>query len=349
MKKLTSPIRVAVVGTGYFGRFHYDAWSRIPQIKLVGICSKSVEQAQPLAKKYGHGNNPLPVFTDVDALIQECQPDIIDITAPPKAHLELIERAAPKVSAISCQKPFCDGLAGAQTAIDVCARSKTRLAVHENFRFQPWYREIKNILDQGDLGDLFQATFRMRTGDGQGPKAYLDRQPYFQNMQRFLIHETGVHWIDTFRYLFGEPIDVYAQLNQLNPVISGEDAGLVLFDFENGFRGIFDGNRLSDHIAKDRRKTLGELTIEGSKGTIRLDGDGRIFKRKFGSNEEVEHSYSWHDHLFAGDCVYNCTRHIVDAWITDKTPETEANNYLKNQIIEELVYKSAKNGKRLKL
>ena len=54
------------------------------------------------------------------------------------------------------------------------------LVVHENFRFQPWYREAKRLVDAGMLGALHAVAFRLRPGDGQGPRAYLDRQPYFQ-------------------------------------------------------------------------------------------------------------------------------------------------------------------------
>ena len=89
-----------------------------------------------------------------------------------------------------------------------------------------------------------------------------------------------------FRFLFGDIKSVFANLSKLNTNISGEDAGIVFFEFKNGIRGLFDGNRLSDHIAEDRRLTIGEMLIEGSKGTIRLNGDGEIFKRDFGNNFE---------------------------------------------------------------
>jgi predicted dehydrogenase len=61
--------------------------------------------------------------------------------------------------------------------------------VHENFRFQPWHREIKRLLVQDSIGDrLHSLTFRSRPGDGWGERAYLDRQPYFRDMPRFLIY-----------------------------------------------------------------------------------------------------------------------------------------------------------------
>ena len=88
-----------------------------------------------------------------------------------------------------------------------------QLVVHENFRWQPWYREAHRLIRDGVLGKLHSVAFRLRPGDGQGPRAYLERQPYFQKMPRLLVHETAIHWIDTFRFLMGEITAVYASLH----------------------------------------------------------------------------------------------------------------------------------------
>ena len=105
------------------------------------------------------------------------------------------------------------------------------LIIHENFRFQPWYREMKRWIEAGRFGDLHSVSFRLRPGDGQGPRAYLDRQPYFQDMP-LLVHETAVHWVDTFRFLMGPIKAVTARLRKVNPVIAGEDAGYIIFEFD---------------------------------------------------------------------------------------------------------------------
>ena len=52
-------------------------------------------------------------------------------------------------------------------------------------------------LDRGTLELVLPDGSHRRFGDGQGPRAYLDRQPYFQTMPRLLVHETAIHWIDT--------------------------------------------------------------------------------------------------------------------------------------------------------
>ncbi len=336
MSKLPEIPRVAIVGAGYFGQFHFDAWQRMTGVNLVGFCETDAERAAQTAETFG-----IPAFTDATEMIETLNPDLIDITTPPPAHLGLIGTLAPNVDHIICQKPFCGGVTDARKAITIANQHNTRLAIHENVRFQPWYRQTKKLMEAGAIGTPYQITFRMRTGDGQGPDAYLDRQPYFQTMPRLLIHETAIHWIDTFRYLMGEITSTHAHLSRLNPVIAGEDAALITFHFENGTRGIYDGNRLSDHIATNRRLTMGEMMLEGSGGTLRLDGEGRLWLRLFGSNTEAQQPFDWHDHHFGGDCVYLCNHAILNAWQCGQDAETEAHLYLRNQEIVEEIYAAA--------
>ena len=195
--------------------------------------------------------------------------------------------AAARGLAVLCQKPLAPTLDEARDIVALAESAGIRLIVHENFRFQPWYRHAKALLDAGRLGRPHAIAFRLRPGDGQGARAYLDRQPYFQNMPRFLIHETGIHFVHVFRFLFGEVAAVTARLRQLNPAIAGEDAGYVVFEFENGAGGLFDGNRLNDHVAENCRLTMGEMWLEGSEGVLRLDGDGRLWLKFHGGAERA--------------------------------------------------------------
>lgn len=78
----------------------------------------------------------------------------------------------------------------------------------------------------------------------------MERQPYFQTMEKFLVHETAIHLIDVFRFLLKEePSAVYAALRRLNPAIKGEDAGMMLFDFPSGARAVFDGSCFRSFIS----------------------------------------------------------------------------------------------------
>lgn len=338
---MTARLKVACVGAGYFSQFHYGSWSRIDRVELVGSCNRGVEKARATG---------LPAYCDLATMLEDKRPDILDIILPPVAHADAIRIALDAgVETLICQKPFCRDRAEAQEMTALATARGARIVVHENFRFQPWYRALKTALDAEIIGDLHQLTFRLRPGDGQGSDAYLDRQPYFQQMPRFLVHETAVHWIDTFRFLLGDPIAVYADLRRLNSHIAGEDAGYVLLDFPKGVRALFDGNRHLDHAADNHRRTMGEALIEGSDGTIRLLGDGSLWLRRFGANSETNllPPDCWDG--FGGDCVHALQKHVVSGLLDGSLMENLAEDYLRVIDIEEAIYASAETGQKILL
>ena len=222
------------------------------------------------------------------------------------------------------------------------------LITHENFRWMPWFRHARRLIDEGRLGPLHAIGFRMRPGDGQGPEAYLSRQPYFQKMERFLIHETGIHFIDTFRFLMGEVTEVTARLRRGNPAIAGEDSGYVVFGFAGGAAGLLDANRLNDHDADDCRMTMGEMHLEGAAGVLRLDGHGRLWWKPHGA-AEVPESYSWENRGYGGDCVHSLCRHVAAHLLQGTPVENTGRDYLTNVRIEEAVYRSDATGQRITL
>lgn len=337
-------LRVATAGTGFFSQFHYDAWSRLP-VELVACCSLDAKLVEELAALH----NIPACFENFETMLDEVKPDLVDIITPPPTHLTFVTAAARRGIASICQKPFCQSLDEARQAVSILEETGGLCVIHENFRFQPWYAELKGLMDDGAIGKPLQISFRLRPGDGQGPDAYLHRQPYFQSMPRFLVHETAIHFIDVFRYLAGPVVQLTAELRQLNPVIAGEDAGFIIFEFESGVRGLFDGNRLADHPATNRRLTMGEMLIEGEQGTLNLDGDGRIYRRAHGKNEWAGHDYAWSEEGFGGDCVHRLQAHVVDHLLNGQPVQNVAADYLANLKVEDAVYRSSETGRRVSL
>lgn len=342
-----SILRVAAAGAGYFSQFHHRAWRRMADaglVELVAIYNRTADKAREVA-----ASNGIPaVYDDFHSMLREQDIDLVDVITPPETHSEFVTAAVDRGVAAICQKPFTPSLAEARRLCRHIDSQNGRVFVHENFRFQPWYSQIRALLDDGMIGEPYQVTFRLRPGDGQGPDAYLSRQPYFQKMPRFLVHETAIHLVDTFRFLFGEVVSVCAWLSRLNPVIEGEDAGIVLFEFANGQRGIFDGNRLADHPAENRRLTMGTMVIEGSAGTLTLDGNGDLHLRPFGANEARRIDFSWNDVDFGGDCVYLTNRHIVEHLTSGSPAANTAAEYLTNLRIEAAIYQSAELGQTVR-
>ncbi len=341
---MAAPLRVAVAGAGYFARYHYEAWTRIEEASLVALADPDAARARAMARDFSVPR----VFETLEALLAEVEFDLLDIVTPPETHQALVALAAARGLAVVCQKPLAPSLAEARELVARAEAAGIPLIVHENFRFQPWYRHAKALLDAGRLGRPHAVAFRLRPGDGQGPEAYLDRQPYFQQMPRFLIHETGIHFVDLFRFLLGEVVAVTARLRRLNPSIAGEDGGYVVFEFESGAGGLFDGNRLNDHLAANCRLTMGEMWLEGSQGVLRLDGDGRLWLKPHGGPERVE-PCPWQDRGFAGDSVHSLIRHVVDHLRRGAPVENTGRDYLRNIEIEDAIYRSHETGQRIKI
>ncbi len=329
-------IKVATVGAGYFSQFHHNSWERIADADLVGISDRNLHKIEKWGKR---------AYTDFAKMLQETQPDLVDVILPPAGHADAIRASLDAgVKAIICQKPFCNDLAEARAITELAKSVGVPIVVHENFRFQPWYRTIKSAIDSGKIGALLQTTFRLRPGDGQGREAYLDRQPYFQKMEKFLIHETAVHWVDTFRFLMGNPTSVYADLRRVNPVIAGEDAGYVIFEHPDGVRSIFDGNRSLDHSAENSRCTMGEGLFEGTAGTLTLNGDGSVDLREFGAQTKTQIHAPDTTGTFGGDCVHALQSHVVDALNGNGEFENLAQDYLTIIEIEDAIYLSSQKG-----
>ena len=337
-------LRVAGIGAGYFSRYHYQAWARVPQVQLVGLYNRTSTKAGELSSVHG-----VPAFDDVEAMLDATRPDLVDIITPPETHLAMIATCAARGIPMICQKPFTCGSDEARRAAKIAAEAEVKLVVHENFRWQPWYREAKKVIASGALGSIHNITFRLRPGDGRGPRAYLDRQPYFRKMRRFLVHETAVHLIDTFRFLLGEITAVAARLRRLNPAVAGEDAAVIVFEFEDGASGLFDGNRLIDHAAGNCRLTMGEMWVEGEEGVLRLDGEGRLWRRPHGTKTEEQVVFGWRDIGFGGDCTFNLQQHVIAHFLQGAALENTAAEYIRNLEIEDTVYVAAAERRTIEL
>ena len=334
-----SRLRVAGVGAGYFSQFHLAGWRALADdVELVGWCDRDVANVKGL-----------PAFGSFDELLEKTRPDLVDIVTPPDTHLELVRAVASRGLPAICQKALAPTYEEAVAVVEAAEKARTLLVVHENFRWQPWYREARRLVDAGTLGKLHAIAFRLRPGDGQGARAYLDRQPYFQKMPRFLVYETAIHWVDTFRFLMGGVSAVYAALRTLNPAISGEDAGYIVFDFVGGATGLFDGNRLNDHVAENPRRTMGEMWLEGEKGVLRLDGDARLWWKPHRARE-VEHRYHrGPDDTFGGGCCAALQAHVVSHLRRNTPLENRGRDYLDNLVVQEAVYRSAAEGRRVEI
>lgn len=306
------------------------------EVEILAVCDTQLEKAQAVCEKHNFGN----AYTDVAEMFKKEQPDFVDIITPPNTHLALCELAAVQGIHIICQKPLVPTLAEAKELARLISNSSVRMMVHENFRFQPWHREIKKLLQRHSIGEeLYTINLRMRMGDGWQEDAYMDRQPYFREMERLLIYETGIHFIDVFRYFGGEIANVRARLRTLNKNIKGEDFAWVNFEFANGMLGFLDANRYNESTAVNPRLTFGQWQVDGSNGSLRLYEDGKLTIQNLGEREQ-QHHYEFKDVNFAGDCVYATQEHFITCLQHGEQFETSVADYLENMKCLEAIYAS---------
>jgi predicted dehydrogenase len=299
-------------------------------VHLVAACDPIVSRAADVA--------PAP-YIDAEAMLAESNLDFVDIVTRPERHADLIQLAASYKVPVICQKPVAPTWADVQSVFSIVKSTGIRLMIHENWRWQAWYREIDRLIRAGAIGQPLTYGFRMRKGDGIGPEPYAN-QSYFRSMPRFLVYELLVHHLDTARFLFGEIESVFARLCTLNPAIAGEDRALMLVAHQSGVDGTIDGHCRLD--LGDQTQVLGDAWFEGEGGCLVLENSGDIRRgtqvlwRNPGSPG------------YRGDSVYSALRHFVDCLQSGDAFETGIDSYIHSLAAVEAVYASSSENRAVK-
>lgn len=171
----------------------------------------------------------------------------------------------------------------------------------------------------------------------------------YPNLQRLLIYETGIHFIDLFRFLLGPFRSIQADIRRLNPAIRGEDAGFLLMGHRAGPQSLLDGNRLLGHATDDPRRTMGEMLVEGREGSLRLGGYGQVFLRRDAAETEERLLGPNDDPEFGDGCVEALCRHVVRHLLDGAPLENAAGDDLPVLDPCEAAYRSARSGRRIEI
>jgi D-apiose dehydrogenase len=322
-------LRGALIGCGYFGQIQLEAWRRIEGVEIVAACDVDLAKAQAAAPR---------AYENAEEMLRTEELDFVDIATRPDTHKPLAYLAGARRIPAICQKPMAPDL---DSAIEMALSAECMevpLMIHENWRWQPWYREAFRRIRAGEIGAPVSYRFRHRQRDGLGPTPY-PNQPYFKDMPRLLMHETLVHYIDTARFLFGNIAGVYARTRRKNPIIQGEDGALILLDHTAGAAGVIDGNRyLNPEVPGP---AMGEAWIDGDENWMRIEANGRLYL----GTELV-----WEPPTvegYKGDSVKATQQHFIDCLRSGEPFETGANDYLETFISVEAAYRSAESGARV--
>src|SRR5438876_11916742 len=137
------PLCGGIVGCGFFAQFHIEGWRRIPQVELAAAADPDLERARQAAPR---------AYATAQQMLDAERLDFVDIATRPESHAALVRLAASRKIPVICQKPMAPGWADAVAMVEAAEAAGIPLMIHENWRWQPWYRAAKNSIERGDVG-----------------------------------------------------------------------------------------------------------------------------------------------------------------------------------------------------
>lgn len=330
--------RVALIGCGYFGRFHLRSWLDLaPEgVDLIAVCDTDGSAAQEAAQIAGG----IAWFTDMAKMLGAARPDLVDIATRMPSHRALVGIAMAARVPTVVQKPLAPTWKDC-LAIDRAAReSGTFLAVHENFRYQAPVLRIAEILASGEIGTPNWARIAFRTG----VDVYAN-QPYFYDEERLVILDLGIHLLDVSRVLLGEAHAVSAVTQRRNSKVRAEDTATILTRHEGGAVAQIEctyENRRSDRAEM-------EIEIEGTQGGLTLQSGGVIeVEGSDGTRREIVPcpDLSWAEpplQYVQASVRETCAR-IAAALRAGRPAETAIGDNLRTYALVEAAYRAADSG-----
>ncbi|MCB0127396.1 MAG: Gfo/Idh/MocA family oxidoreductase [Caldilineaceae bacterium] len=146
--------RVAILGCRARGTAAAKAYHAHPRTQLVGLCDLLPERLAALGDELGVAGR----FTDLDAMIEQTQPDIVAIPTGTEFHYDLCMRVLEHGVNIEVEKPLCATLEQADEVMAKAQDKGVRTAVHHQTRAGASIRAVTEALRAGRIGKLHYLT-----------------------------------------------------------------------------------------------------------------------------------------------------------------------------------------------
>ncbi|MGQ3478405.1 Gfo/Idh/MocA family protein [Paenibacillus sp. TY11] len=338
--------KIGVIGTGYWSEKHIKAWQFISDAEIKGFCDRNKGL---LFEKAAQFHIPTEYcYTGLEEMLSEADIDVVDIITPPETHLELVRLAAAAGKHIMCQKPFARSVEEAEQIVGIAEAAGVRLMVTENWRWLEPFQIIKKLLAENIVGNM--NVIRYTHTDFYSPRFAPEKelpQPFFRDMPKLLFYEMGVHWLDTWRFLFGEPQRLYAETKRVSPYTKGEDTGIIMLGYEHYF-GLMDmswatrrelNEQLPEQVLPDHKE---QLVIEGDQATLKLYNTGKL---TLINNQGVEKVLVEKTELNYEESHKKLQAHFIDCLNTGKEFQTSGHDNIKTLQLVFDTYDSAENHK----
>jgi UDP-N-acetylglucosamine 3-dehydrogenase len=235
-------LKAAVIGVGMMGRNHARVYAQMEETSLVAAADPDASVLEPIARTYR-----ARVYTDYVQLLDEEKPDLVSIAVPTRLHREVAVAAMKRGLHVFLEKPIAASVEEGRKIVECAHREGVKLGVGHIERFNPAVTALKNQLNAGQLGRIFQiharrvGPFPSRVGDVG------------------VVIDLATHELNLLEYLTGSRVkSVYAETER-EIHAKHEDLLTGILKFEDGTIGILDINWLTP-------TKIRELSLIGEKG-----------------------------------------------------------------------------------
>jgi predicted dehydrogenase len=276
-----APVRVGVVGLGYWGPNLARNFQAIPGCRLEWLCDDSAE-----ARRKWHAAFPEPRMTgDVEELLQAQELDAVALATPVPTHAALAVAVLRAGKHCFVEKPLAQTAAGAEEAIEAAAQSGKILMVGHLLEYHPAVVRLKELVDEGELGSLYYL---------YGNRVNLGQLRADENA----LWSLGAHDVSVVLHLLGEePVECVAHgESYLRDGV--EDVVFCFLRFPSGPSAHLHLSWLDPH--KERR-----LTIVGSRRMATFDDmalEGKVTVYDKGFDEDIR---SWGEYLTRSGDIFS--------------------------------------------
>jgi predicted dehydrogenase len=275
-------LQVGLIGYGFMGRAHSNAWRQAPRffdlpanVRMSKLCGRNARAVKRAAATLGWEKS----VTDWRAVVNDPEIDIIDISTPNDSHAEIAVAAAAAGKAILCEKPLARDVGEAERMVRAVRKARVVNMVCHNYRRVPALTLAREMITRGELGErLYHYRARYAQDWIADPQFPLVWRLRGEKAGSGSLGDIGSHIIDLARYLVGEFREVCAMTETFvkqRPLpgqrsrpgkVTVDDAVSVLGRFRNGALATLEATR----FACGRKNGL-TIEINGSGGSLVFD------------------------------------------------------------------------------
>jgi predicted dehydrogenase len=236
-----------------------ESLKHIEKVEIAGIAEEDEKKGKDFAQRHG-----IRYFKDYGDMLSDKSVDAVLICSANSKHAKMTIDAAKAKKHIIVEKPIATTIEDAQKMIDACKENKVKLMVSFPVRYAPPIRRMKEIVDNGKLGEIIGIS---ATNHGTMPGGWFIEKNLAGGGA---IMDHTVHVVDILRWILKSEVkEVYAKMGTLIHDIPVEDCGLISMKFENEIFATLDAS----WSRPKSFPTWGDVTFEiaGTKGSMSVD------------------------------------------------------------------------------